>query len=138
MSVQIDTPRLELNNTGIIRIADESLEHRARISTDDAKIDLWCKDLQTRPAGAVFVLAHELFCQVDHFDQVVWFNRTETRDELWAYTDGFTGLAYTFADLPPHTHAGYLDDYSHQCACVLSVPRRAWRTMCSSWRSTRC
>ena len=123
MSVTIATPRLELSNTEIIRIADESLEYRARVSTDDAKINLWCKDPQRRPFGAVFVLAHEVFCQVDHFDQVVWFNRTETRDELWAYTDLSTGLAYTPAKLPPHTQAGYVDDYSHQCACVFSVPR---------------
>lgn len=123
MSVQIDTPRLELSNTEIICIADESLEFRARVSADDAIVNLWCKDEQRRPVGAVFVLAHEVFEQIEHFDQVVWFNRTATHDELWAYTDTFTSLASTLTGLPTDTHAGYIDDFSHQCACVFSVPR---------------
>ncbi len=123
MSVQIETPRLGLSNTEFIRIADESLEFCARISADNVEVNLWCKNPQRRPVGAVFVLAHEVFEQIDHFDQVVWFNRTETHDELWAYTDSFTGLAKNLTNLPPETQAGYLDDYSHQCACVFSVPR---------------
>ena len=53
MSVQIESPRLQLCNASIARIADQSLEYRARVSNDDARIDLWCKDTQKRPAMAV-------------------------------------------------------------------------------------
>ena len=123
MSVQIATPQLRLKTTDIVRIADEALEHRARIDTDEATANIWCKDEQARPVGAVFVLAHEVYCVIDHFDQVVWFNRTDDRDELWAYTDGWTELASTLSNLTPAARAGYLDDYSHQCACVFSVAR---------------
>ena len=86
MSVQIKSPRLQLCNASIARIADQSLEYLARISNDDARINIWCKDMQQRPPMAVFVLAHEIYFQIEHFDQAIWFNRTEDRDELWVIT----------------------------------------------------
>ena len=123
MSVQIGTPQLRLKTTDIVRIADEALEHCVRPSSDDATSNIWCKNKQPRPVEAVFVLAHEVYCVIEHFDQVVWFHRMDDRDELWAYTDGWTELASTLSTLAPDARAGYLDDYSHQCACVFSVAR---------------
>ena len=36
---------------------------------------------------AMFLLAHEFFFVLEDFDQAIWFNRTEDRDELWAVTE---------------------------------------------------
>ena len=80
MSVQIESPRLQLCNASIARIADQSLEYRARISNDDAKTNIWCKDKQQRPPMAMFLLSHEFFYVIEDFDQAFWFNRTEDRD----------------------------------------------------------
>ena len=122
MSVQIGTPRLRLSNSEMTRIADESLEHLARVNVDEAKIDLWCKDEQKRPVTSVFVLAHEIFCQIEYFDQVIWFNRTEERDELWAITDDLTDLKSTLSRLPVDAHAGYIDDFCQSvCLCHLGA-----------------
>jgi len=106
MSVQIETPRLQLCNASIARIADQSLEYRARISNDDARINIWCKDMQKRPAMAVFLLAHEIYFVIEHFDQAIWFNRTEDRDELWAITEEFTELRPALAELRQEERAG--------------------------------
>ena len=123
MPVQIKSPRLQLSNASIARIADQSLEFRARISNDDARINLWCKDMQQRPPMAVFLLAHEIFFQIEHFDQAIWFNRTEDRDELWAVTEVFTDLGPALAALRQKDRTGYIDNYGRHCACVFSVPR---------------
>jgi len=123
MSVQIESPRLQLSDTSIARIADHSLEFRARVSNDAARIDLWCKDKQQRPPMAVFVLAHEIYFQIEYFDQAIWFNRTEDRDELWAITEEFTELRPALANLPQEEKAGYIDHFGRHCACVFSVPR---------------
>jgi hypothetical protein len=123
MTVQIESPRLQLCNASIARIADQSLEFRARVSNDDAKTNIWCKDMQQRPAMAVFLLAHEIYFVIEHFDQAIWFNRTEDRDELWAITEEFKELRPALAELRPDEQAGYIDNFGRHCACVLSVPR---------------
>jgi len=123
VSVQIKSPRLQLCNAYIARIADQSLEYRARISNDDAKIDLWCKGKQKRPAMAVFLLAQEIYFQIEYFDQAIWFNRTEDRDELWAITEEFTELRPALAELRQEERAGYIDNFGRHCAGVFSVPR---------------
>ena len=123
MSVQIKSPRLQLCNASIARIADQSLEYRARVSNDDAKINIWCKDMQKRQPMAVFLLAHEIYFVIEHFDQAIWFNRTEDRDELWAITEEFTELRPALAELRQEEKAGYIDNFGRDCACVLSVPR---------------
>jgi hypothetical protein len=123
MSVQIESPRLQLCNASIARIADQSLEYSARISSDDAKTNIWCKNKQQRPPMAVFLLAHEFFFVIEDFDQAIWFNRTEDRDELWAITEDLAEVRTTLAELRPDEQAGYIDHFSRHCACVLSVPR---------------
>lgn len=123
MSVQIESPRLQLSNTSIARIADRSLEFTARLSGDDVKTNIWCKDKQQRPPMAMFLLAHEFFYVIEDFDQAIWFNRTEDRDELWAVTEDLAGVRSALAELPPDEQAEYIDDFGWHCACVLSVPR---------------
>jgi hypothetical protein len=123
MSVQIKSPRLQLCNASIARIADQSLEYRARISNDDARINIWCKDKEKRPAMAVFLLAHEFYYVIEHFDQAIWFNRTEDRDELWVITEDFRKLRPALAELRQEEKAGYIDNFGRHCACVFSVPR---------------
>ena len=123
MTVQIESPRLQSCNASIARIADQSLEFNARISSDDAKTNIWCKDMQQRPPMAVFLLAHEFYFVLEYFDQAIWFNRTEDRDELWAVTEEFTELRPALAELRPDDQAGYIDHFGRHCACVLSVPR---------------
>ena len=123
MTVQIESPRLQLCNASIARIADQSLEFAARISNDDARTNIWCKDMQQRPPMAVFLLAHEFYFVLEYFDQAIWFNRTEDRDELWAVTEDLAGVRTTLAELRPDEQAGYIDHFGRHCACVISVPR---------------
>ena len=112
-----------MSHAWLTQIADESLEFRQRINSDYAESNIWCKNEQARPRDAVFVLAHEVYCQIDHFDQVIWFARAECRDELWAITGTDTGLGFSLSCLPKAAHARHIDNYSHQCARVFSVPR---------------
>jgi hypothetical protein len=123
MTVQTESPRLQLCNASIARIADQSLEYRARISNDDAEVDLWCKGKQKRPAMAVFLLAHEIYFQIEHFDQAIWFNRSDDRDELWAITEELAELRPALAELRQDERAGYIDNFGRHCGCVFSVPR---------------
>lgn len=123
MSVQIGIAQLRLENNEIARIADLALEDVPRAGTEGAEIDLWGKNITCLPATAVPVLVHEVFCQVEWFQQIIWFNRAETHDQLWAHTDLDFEIAGTLQGLRGNARADYLAGFGNDCACVLSVPR---------------
>ena len=53
----------------------------------DKEIDPWAKNLapdQAAPESAELVCVYEVFVEIDDFDEVLFFNRTKTHDELWS------------------------------------------------------
>ena len=97
---------------------DDNHPHRwMRHSTDvprahgeDAAFDLWGKNGTGLPATAVPVLVHEVFCEIEWFEQIIWFNRTETRDELWTFTDLDLDIRRSLNDVRASTRPGGWQD----------------------------
>lgn len=123
MSVRIGMAQLQLDNNAIARIADEALNDQSRVLSDEAQIDLWGKRKAPLPETAVPVLVQEVFCEIEWFDQVIWFNRGEHRDELWAFTDLDTSIPEGLKELPPLARESYLFAFGRDAACAISVPR---------------
>jgi hypothetical protein len=123
MPVQIGLARLSLDDNTISRIADTALEDVPRGRAEDAKIDLWCKNITGLPGTAVPVLVHEVFCEIEWFEQIIWFNRTDTRDQLWACTDFELEIKSVLHDAPATTRPQRLAGFGQHAACVMSVRR---------------
>ena len=123
MSVQIGIARLSLDDNTITRIVDAALEDVPRGRAEDAEIDLWCKNITGLPDTAVPVLVHEVFCQIEWFEQIIWFNRTDTRDQLWACTDFELEIKRTLHGAPANARPGRLAGFGQHAACVISVKR---------------
>jgi len=123
MSIQIGMAQLQLDNNAIARIADEALRDQSRVLSDEAQIDLWGKRKVPLPATAVPVLVQEVFFQVEWFDQVIWFNRDEHRDELWVFTDLETDIPMGLREQPPLARESYLFTFGSEATCAISVPR---------------
>ena len=123
MSVQIGISQLQLDNNAITRISDAALENPARCRSDDAEVDLWGKNKAPLPATAAPVLVHEVFCQIEWFEQILWFNRTGQHDQLWAFTSMDDEVAMGLRGRAPRARASYLRHFADDCSCVVSVPQ---------------
>ena len=123
MSVQIGIVRLSLDENTITRITDAALEDVPRCRAEDAKIDLWCKNITGLPDTAVPVLVQEVFCEIEWFEQIIWFNRTDTRDQLWACSDFELEIKRELHGAPANLRPGRLADFGRHAACVISVER---------------
>jgi hypothetical protein len=123
VSIQIGMAQLQLDNNAIARIADEALNDQSRVLSDDAQIDLWGKTKLPLPGTAVPVLVQEVFFQVEWFDQVIWFNRDEHRDELWVFTGLETDIPTGLREQPPLARKSYLYHFGSEATCAISVPR---------------
>jgi hypothetical protein len=95
MSVQIGNPQLQLDIESLVRVSDSALEAAyplerpvtpSRLTADDAHVDLWAKQTDPLPEDAILVMIHQFYLQVEWFRQVIWFRRTDDRDELWSAT----------------------------------------------------
>ena len=122
MSIQIGMAQLQLDNNAIARIADEALSDQSRVLSDEAEIDLWGKRKAALPGTAVPVLVQEVFFEVEWFDQVIWFNRDEHRDELWVFTDLETDIPMGLQEQPPLARESYLFTFGSEATCAISVP----------------
>jgi hypothetical protein len=122
MSVQIGLAQLQLDNDTIIRITNAALEDQSRFNSDDARIDLWGKSREQLPDAAIPVLVQQLFFQVEWFDQIIWFNRTEERDELWVFTDVFTNVKARLLARKPLERADALLAFGQKVTPTISVP----------------
>ena len=123
MSVQIGIAQLQLGNDEITRIMDAALTDVPRAHGEDAAFDLWGKNGTGLPATAVPVLVHEVFCEIEWFEQIIWFNRTETSDELWTFTDLDLDIRRSLNDVRASTRPGCLARFGRHAACAISVPR---------------
>lgn len=123
MSVQIGLAQLQLDNDTITRITDAALDDQSRFNADDAQIDLWGKNTTQLPVSAIPVLVHQMFCQIEWFDQIIWFNRTEERDELWVFTDLCTNVEARLVARRSIDRAEALLSFGQKVACSISVPR---------------
>ena len=123
MSIQIGMAQLQLDNNAIARIADEALSDQSRVLSDEAEIDLWGKRKAALPGTAVPVLVQEVFFEVEWFDQVIWFNRDEHRDELWVFTDLETDIPIGLQEQPPLARESYLFTFGSEATCAISVPQ---------------
>ena len=123
MSIQIGMAQLQLDDNAIARIADEALSDQSRVLSDEAEIDLWGKTKLPLPETAVPVFVQEVFFQVEWFDQVIWFNRDEHRDELWVFTRLETDIPMGLREQPPLARESYLFNSGTEATCAISVPR---------------
>ena len=123
MSVQIGLAQLQLDNDTIIRITNAALNDQSRFNSDDAQIDLWGKKKAQLPDSAVPVLVHQVFCQIEWFDQIIWFNRTQERDELWVFTDFCTNLEARLLAQRSLDRTDCLLAFGQKVSCTISVPR---------------
>ena len=123
MSVQIGLSQLQLDNDTIIRITNAALDDQSRLNADEARIDLWGKKKTQLPDGAIPVLVHQVFCQIEWFDQIIWFNRTDERDELWVFTDFCTDVESRLVARRPLERADALLAFGQKVAPTISVPR---------------
>lgn len=122
MSVQIGLAQLQLDNDAIARITNSALDDQSRFNTEDAQIDLWGKKREQLPDSATPVLVHQVFFQ-EWFDQIIWFSRTEERDELWVFTDLFTNVQARLLALKPLERADALLAFGQKVTPTMSVPR---------------
>ena len=123
MSIQIGLAQLQLNNETIIRITNAALNDLSRFNSDDAQIDLWGKKKAQLPDLAVPVLVHQVFCQIEWFDQIIWFNRAEERDELWVFTDLCTNVEARLQAVRSIDRADCLLAFGQKVSCTISIPR---------------
>ena len=123
MSVQIGLAQLQLDYDTIVRITNAALEDQSRFNSEDAQIDLWGKKREQLPESAMPVLVHKLFFQIEWFDQIIWFNRTEERDELWVFTDVFTNVQARLLARKPLERAEALLAFGQKVTPAISVPR---------------
>ena len=123
MSVQIGIAQLQLDNDTIIRITNAALDDQSRLNADEARIDLWGKKKTQLPDGAILVLVHQVFCEIEWFDQIIWFNRTAERDELWVFTDFFMNVEACLVARKPTDRADALLAFGQKVAPTISVPR---------------
>ena len=123
MSVQIGKPCMRLGNPEMARILGEAMDSRSRLKDDAAEIDLWGKSKAQLPDTAVFVLAHEIYFQIDYFDQVIWFNRTDHRDELCVWTEPFTTLRSTLGNVARKDRGQVIMSCGQSASRVFSLPR---------------
>ena len=126
MSVQICTPGLRMRPKALTTLADEVLEAFPRLNSEGAVINLWSTENLPRPASAVFVLAHSVHYIIDWFEQLIFFNRTDTHDELWVCNDLDFGcwLQQQLKQQPVAAHAGLIESVSKGATRALVVPRR--------------
>ena len=123
MSVQIGIAQLQLGNDEITRIMDAALTDVPRAHGEDAAFDLWGKNGTGLPATAVPVLVHEVFCEIEWFEQIIWFNRTETSDELWTFTDLDLDIRRSLNGVGVRARPGFLAEFGRHAACAISLPR---------------
>ena len=123
MSVQIGMPQLQLDDASIARVADSALVDQERLRSADVEVDLWCKATGPLPPGAVTVLVHEVFFQIEWFEQIIWFSRTESHDQLWAFTDFECDTAGILETCERRNRAQRLRMFATETSCELSVPR---------------
>ena len=123
MSVQIGLAQLQLDNETITRITNAALNDQTRFTANDAQIDLWGKATTKLPDRAIPVLVHQVFCQIEWFDQIIWFNRTKERDELWVFTDFCTNVRAHLEARKPIDRADALLAFGQKVAPTISVPR---------------
>ena len=90
---------------------------RTRKSTSGARTS------RDSPTTAVPVLVHEVFCEIEWFEQIIWFNRTDTRDQLWACTEFEREIKLTLHGEPANARPGLLAFFGQHAACVMSVKR---------------
>jgi hypothetical protein len=123
MSIQIGLAQLQLDSETIIRVSNAALTDRSRCNVETAEFDLWGKKTAQLPVSAIPVLVHEVFCQVEWFDQIIWFNRTAERDELWVFTDFCTNVHARLMARKPINRADALLAFGQKVPCAISVPR---------------
>ena len=123
MSVQIGLAQLQLDNETIIRITNAALDDQSRFNADDARIDLWCKNKAQLPKKATPVLVHQVFCRVGWFDQIIWFNRTQERDELWVFTDLCTNVQARLLAVKSLDREDALLAFGQKVSCTISIPK---------------
>ncbi|NCF52491.1 hypothetical protein GWP57_12835 [Gammaproteobacteria bacterium] len=123
MSIQIGLAQLQLDNDAIARFTNSALDDQSRFTTEAAQIDLWGKKREQLPDSAIPVLVHQIFFQIEWFDQISWFNRTEERDELWVFTDVFTNVQARLLALKPLKRADALLAFGQKVTPTISVPR---------------
>ena len=123
MSVQIGLAQFQLDNETIARITNAALDDQSPFKSDDARIDLWGKDRAQLPESAIPLLVHEVFFQVEWFDQVIWFNRTEVRDELWVFTEFCANVHDRLIAREPLERADALLPFGQKANRTISVPR---------------
>jgi len=123
MSVQIGLPQLQLDNETIIRITNAALNDQSRFNAEDAEIDLWGKNKAQLPDSAIPVLVHQVFCQIEWFDQIIWFNRTDERDELWVFTDLCTNVQARLQAVRSLDREDALLAFGQKVSCTISVPK---------------
>ena len=123
MSVQIGSLQLQLDNDTITRITNAALDDQSRFNAEDAQIDLWCKNKAQLPKKATPVLVHQVFCRVGWFDQIIWFNRTQERDELWVFTDLCTNVEARLVAVKSVDREDALLAFGQKVSCTISVPK---------------
>lgn len=123
MSVQIGIAQLQLDHFTIARITNAALEDQSRFNSDDARIDLWGRNREQLPESAIPVLVQQMFFQIEWFDQIIWFNRTEKRDELCVFTDVFTNVKARLLAREPLERADALLAFGQKVTPTISVPR---------------
>jgi hypothetical protein len=123
MCLQIGSDQLQLDNDTIIRITNAALNDQSRLNADNARIDLWGKKKARLPDSAFPVLVHKVFCQIEWFDQVIWFTRTKERDELWVFTDFYMDLHARLVARKPPDRADALLPFGQKVTCAISVSR---------------